>query len=61
MNRPSPGSMVYWRKRGTSDDWIIGYCTYVSGCDMVRMGRWNGDNTGGRIVSINDVEWRAYR
>lgn len=59
MNRPSPGSMVYWRPRGTVS-WLFGYCTYESGYNMIRMGRWNGDITGGQVVDIADIEWLPY-
>lgn len=59
MNRPPPGTMCYWRAKG-SVEWRFGYCTYVSGPDMVRMGRWNGDTSGGSVVSIGDIEWKRY-
>lgn len=59
MNRPPPGSMVYWRFRGQGA-YRFGYCTYAGGHDLLRMGRWNGDSAGGPVVSINDIEWRRY-
>ena len=59
MNRPPPGSMVYWSAKNAVE-WRFGYCTYVSGSDMVRMGRWNGDTTGGSVVSIGDIQWKPY-
>lgn len=43
-----------------SVEWKFGYCTYVSGPDMVRMGRYNGDNTNGPVVSMRDIEWKKY-
>jgi hypothetical protein len=59
MNRrPPPGSMVHWRVYGEVS-WHFGYCTYLDS-DLVRMGSWNGDNTGGHVVSIRDIEWRPY-
>ena len=64
QNRPPPGSMVYWRYLSAADlrpDWRFGYCTYESGHDLVRMGRHNGDNDGGVVVSISEIEWRPYR
>jgi hypothetical protein len=51
--------MVYWRQR-CGGEWRFGYCTYVSGSDLVRMGRWNGDTAGGVVVSVGDIEWRPY-
>lgn len=51
--------MCYWRQRGALE-WRFGYCTYVSGHDLIRMGSYNGDTTGGRIVSIDDIEWRKH-
>ena len=55
--RPPSGSMVWWRFNG-SPAWTFGYVTYVKGYDMIRMGHWNGDSTGGKVVSINDIEWK---
>ncbi|AGS81059.1 hypothetical protein [Caulobacter phage Cr30] len=59
-NRPPPGSMCYWRYNN-SKEWKFGYCTYVSGYDMIRLGRWNGDDIGGPVVSISDIEWKEYK
>jgi len=60
MNKPPPGSMCYWRFRGQGE-WRFGYCTYPqTGYELVRMGRWNGDSTGGSLVSIAEVEWKPY-
>lgn len=63
QNRPPPGSMVWWRPLGPMEsvEWKFGYCTYVQGHDMVRMGRWNGDNSSGPVVSCNDIEWKPYK
>lgn len=60
-NRPPSGHMVYWRYRDhTAKDYRFGYVTYVSGHDLIRMGRWNGDSIGGPVVSCNDIEWVPY-
>ena len=59
MNRPPPGSMVYWKAQNAVE-WRFGYCTYVSGPDIVRMGRWNGDTTGGSVVSTGGIQWKPY-
>jgi len=60
MNRPSSGSMVYWKfKNGTV--WYFGYVTYAGGCDLLRMGVWNGDSIHGSVVSISEIEWRPYK
>lgn len=60
MNRPPPGSMVYWRFKDQKV-WHFGYVTYAGGCDLLRMGHWNGDTTNGAVVSVGDIEWRDYR
>lgn len=61
-SRPPSGSMVYWRfKTNAPCEWWFGYCTYAGGYNMLRMGRWNGDTTGGDIVSASEIEWKAYR
>lgn len=59
-SRPPSGSMVYWRKKG-GFNWLFGYCTYVSGPNLIRLGRWNGDTVGGYIVSASEIEWKDYR
>lgn len=58
--RPQSGRMYYWRyKSGLR--WHFGYCTYIEGqSSMIRMGRWNGDSTGGSVVSVMDIEWGDY-
>ena len=62
MRRPPSGSMVYWRfARSTPGPWKFGYCTYAGGQDLVRMGRWNGDTSGGEVVSAFEIEWRNYQ
>ena len=58
-NRPPPGSMVWWRLIG-SRIWRFGYCTYISGHDMIRLGWWNGDTINGPILSVSDIEWKEY-
>ena len=62
MNRPSSGSMVYWRlKRDVPSAWNFGYVSYERGHDLLRMGRWNGDTSGGSIVSAWEIEWQPYK
>ena len=57
-SRPPSGSMVYWRfKRNIPGAWVFGYVTYVQGYDLIRMGNFNGDNTGGYLVSVSEIEW----
>lgn len=60
MSRPPSGSMVYWRFLGPPSAYRFGYCTYVSGHNIIRMGRWNGDTIGGSVVDANEIEWREY-
>lgn len=55
-NRPPPGSMVNWRFTG-SKPYGFGYVTYAGSYNMLRMGRWNGDTTGGQIVDVADIDW----
>lgn len=60
-SRPPSGSMVYWRRKSGGGDWKFGYVTYIAGgYDKLRMGRWNGDDTGGSIVSTSDIDWTPY-
>lgn len=60
--RPPSGTMVYWRfKDKVPCSWHFGYVTYESGHDLVRMGRYNGDTTGGSVVSAFEIEWRPYK
>lgn len=51
--------MVYWRFKGDKP-YRFGYCTYVSGPNLIRMGRYNGDTVGGTVVSAYDIEWTNY-
>lgn len=60
MNRPPPGSMCYWRFKGEKA-YRFGYCTYVSGPGLIRLGAYNGDTSGGSVVDAYDIEWKAYR
>lgn len=46
----------YWRFKGDRA-YRYGYATNIRGT-LYRMGRYNGDTTGGVIVDKNDVEWR---
>jgi hypothetical protein len=51
--------MVYWRfKTQIPCPWRFGYCTYAGGHELVRMGCWNGDTTGGAVVSVSEIEWK---
>lgn len=59
MRRPPPGTMCYWRVKGSAE-WRFGYCTYVDGTEFVRMGRWNGDTIGGSVVGPWEIEWKPY-
>jgi hypothetical protein len=45
----------------TPGPWRLGYCTYTNDADLVRMGCWNGDTTGGFVVSASEIEWKEYR
>jgi hypothetical protein len=60
MNRPPSGSMVWWRFKDRGGEYRFGYCTYVDGPNMIRLGRWNGDSSGGSVVSAYDIEWRPH-
>jgi len=60
MNRPPSGSMVWWRFRKQGGEYRFGYCTYVSGPCLIRLGRWNGDTTHGSVVDVNEIEWKKH-
>lgn len=60
QNRPPSGSMVWWRWTPNTE-WRFGYCTYVQGPSMIRLGRYNGDTTGGSVVDVGDIEWKPYK
>jgi hypothetical protein len=52
--------MVYWRFKNRGPyPWCFGYVAFTG--ETIRMGRWNGDTTGGTVVSANEIEWRPYR
>ena len=51
--------MCYWRFKNDKE-WRFGYCTHESG-GLYRMGRWNGDTSGGVVVDCSEVEQRPYR
>ena len=59
MSKPPSGTMVYWRLKGSSF-WRFGYVSYTNDADLVRMGSWNGDTTGGFTVSSSEIEWKPY-
>ena len=57
----NPHGLVWWRfKKSIPCEWHFGYATQVS-CDLTRMGRWNGDTEGGRVVSTTEIEWKPYQ
>lgn len=59
MNIPN-GKMVWWRFMVQCPcPWRFGYSTIISG-DLVRMGAYNGDVTGGVVVSQSEIEWRKH-
>ena len=61
MERPANGTMVYWHhKKSVPWEWMFGYVTHEGNGDLIRMGRWNGDDWGGRVVSASQIEWRPY-
>lgn len=55
-SRPIPGLTVWWRFSG-GKSWRFGYVTWESG-ELIRLGRWHGDRTGGVVVDPSDIEWR---
>lgn len=62
MSRPPSGSMVWWRFRAHAPcAWRFGYCTYLSGQSMIRLGAYNGDTTYGSVVDADEIEWKEYR
>lgn len=40
--------------------WTFGYCTHLDNQSLVRMGNWNGDTTGGNVVSWSEIEVQPY-
>lgn len=52
--------LTWWRFKGDRE-WKLGYQTDLSSYDMIRIGNYNGDATGGRVVERNEVEFRQYR
>ncbi len=62
MSEPRHGEMVYWRFKSSSPTpWKFGYATDTESRGLMRMGHWNGDTTGGPVVSVSEIEWREYR
>lgn len=60
--RPPPGTMVHWRfKSVVPGPYRFGYCTYVSGPNLIRLGSYAGDTTGGEVVDAFDIEWKEHR
>lgn len=58
--KPASGRMYWWRPKGAVE-WRFGYCTHDGCSDLVRMGRWNGDTSGGYVVSAWDIDWKDYQ
>ena len=61
-SRPPSGRMVYWRfRKNVPGPWEFGYVTYTyeKGHELLRMGRYNGDSSGGKIVSGSEIEWKS--
>ena len=51
--------MIYWRfKKKAPCEWRFGYRSHVKG-NLYRMGRWNGDTSGGVIVDITEIEEKS--
>lgn len=48
---------VYWRFKEKGGPWAYGYPTRISR-DLVRMGLYNGDSTGGVVVDPVEIETR---
>lgn len=54
------GIMVYWRfKKAAPCEWRFGY-TSAERDGLIRMGRWNGDTSGGVVVDPKEIETRPY-
>ena len=45
----------HWRFKG-EHAYRFGYPSRIEGSRLVRMGRWNGDYTGGYIVDEREIE-----
>lgn len=59
--KPSSGLMIIWKPKG-SIYWNFGYVTYLKTSNLIRLGRWNGDDMGGVVIDPNDIEeWREYK
>lgn len=57
---PSSGTMYWWRFKGAPTPWKFGYCTHTNTSGLVRMGAYNGDQTGGSVVDVAEIEWKTY-
>lgn len=58
--RPQSGKMYWWKLKGQRE-WKFGYCTYIPNQhSLVRMGTYNGDTTGGSVVTVSELEWKDY-
>ena len=49
----------YWRFKG-AESYRYGWSSMVPN-GLIRMGRWNGDTTGGTVVDPKDIETKPYR
>lgn len=56
MKYPFFGTNIYWRFKGDKA-YRYGYPTRMPK-GLIRMGRWNGDTTGGFVVDKKEVEIR---
>jgi len=53
MRYPFFGTNIFWRFKGEKE-YRYGYPTKMND-GLVRMGRWNGDTTGGIIVDMREI------
>lgn len=55
------GTMCWWRYKGVIGPYYFGYATWVDGPGrLIRMGRYNGDTTGGSVVDNDEIEVKPY-
>lgn len=52
--------MYWWRYKSRGGQYFFGYVTKV-GEGLVRMGRYNGDNVGGPVVAVSEIEVLEYK
>lgn len=51
--------LTWWRFKGDRE-WKLGYVTQMQSGQMIRIGNYNGDTMGGRVVEEFDVEFKKY-